>query len=374
VIRVQARTILGHEPGAFRLDVDLEAPADGVTALFGRSGSGKTSILKAMAGLLRPRQGRVILRDDVLLDTEAGVDVPVDRRRLGMVFQDGRLFPHLSVRRNLLYGAPGSPELAAEPPSLDAVVERLGLGPLLDRRPTTLSGGERQRVAIGRALLMKPRALLMDEPLAALDAERKAEILPMLADLQALRRVPILYVSHQMDEVVRLADTLALVDNGRIVASGPVEDLTSRLDLRPLTGRHEAGAVLRGVVSRIEPEWDLATVAVGQDTLTVPARAMRPGIEVRIRIRARDVTLALDRPTGMSVLNALPTTVVETSEADGPHIDVRLRLGDGQWLWARITRKSAAALGVAPGRPMIALIKTVAIDRHSLAPPPAGEA
>ena len=217
---------------------------------------------------------------------------------------------------------------------------------------------------------MKPRALLMDEPLAALDAQRKAEILPMLADLQALRRVPILYVSHQMDEVVRLADTLALVDGGRVVAAGPVEDLTSRLDLRPLTGRHEAGAVLRGVVSGVEADWDLATVAVGRDTLMVPARAMQPGTDVRIRIRARDVTLALDRPTGISVLNALPTTVVETAEADGPHIDVRLRLVDGQWLWARITRKSAHALGVTPGRAMVALVKTVAIDRHSLARPP----
>lgn len=374
MIRIEARTALGRGAEAFRLDIQLTAPADGVTALFGRSGSGKTSILKTVASLLRPRRGRVALRDDILLDTDAGIDIPADRRRLGMVFQDGRLFPHLSVRRNLLYGAPRSPALAAEPPNLEAVVELLGLGSLLDRRPTTLSGGERQRVAIGRALLMKPRALLMDEPLAALDAPRKAEILPMLAELQALRRVPILYVSHQMDEVVRLADTLALVDGGRIVASGPVEDLTSRLDLRPLTGRHEAGAVLRGLVTEIDPRWDLATVDVGNGALAVPARALTPGAEVRIRIRARDVTLAVNRPTGQSVLNALPTTVVETAEADGPHVDVRLRLGDGQWLWARITRKSAAALGIAPGQPIFALIKTVAIDRHSLAMPPAVEA
>lgn len=357
--------------GAFALRVDLSAPADGVTALFGRSGAGKTSILNAVAGLIRPVSGRIVLDDIVLFDSSAGIDLPIRERRLGVVFQDGRLFPHLTVRGNLLYGAPRNPALAAEPPAFDAVVDLLGIGALLDRRPPSLSGGERQRVAIGRALLMKPRALLMDEPLAALDGARKAEILPMLAELRVLRRVPILYVSHQMDEVVRLADTLALVSDGAIAASGPVEELTSRIDLRPLTGRHEAGAVLRGSVSAIETEWGLATVAIGpHQALSVPAGDLRAGQALRIRIRARDVAITLAPAAASSVLNSLTGTVEEIAGTDGPHVDIRIALADGQRLWARITRKSVAALALRPGIAVYAQVKTAAIDRHSLGPPP----
>lgn len=366
MIEIDVRMRLGR----FELNVDLRAPADGVIALFGRSGAGKTSILNAVAGLIRPTAGRIAIGDAVFFDSRAGVDVAIPRRRLGVVFQDGRLFPHLTVKANLLYGAPRTPALAAEPPSFDDVVGLLGLDHLLDRRPSHLSGGERQRVAIGRALLMKPCALLMDEPLAALDGARKAEILPMLAELRALRRVPILYVSHQMDEVVRLADTLALVSDGRIAAVGPVEDLTSRIDLSPLTGRHEAGAVLRGRVASIEAEWGLATVSLGQQSFTVPAADLAVGQSLRVRIRARDVALAVAAPSSTSVLNALAGTVTEVATTDGPHVDMRLTLPDGQHLWARITRKSVAALDLHEGSPVFALVKTAAIDRHSLGPPP----
>ena len=251
MIEIRIRKALG----AFSLDVDLALPSDGITALFGASGAGKSSILNAVAGLLRPDEGRIALGEGVLFDSDARINMPVQKRHLGVVFQDGRLFPHMTVRQNLLYGARST--RTGVPPTLADVVDLLGLSKLLDRRPCDLSGGERQRVAIGRALLMKPDALLMDEPLAALDGARKAEVLPMLSELRALRRIPILYVSHQMDEVVRLADTLVLIDGGRIAAMDSVEALTSRLDLRHLTGRHEAGSVLRATVTGSDTEWGL---------------------------------------------------------------------------------------------------------------------
>ncbi|MEQ8397095.1 molybdenum ABC transporter ATP-binding protein [Thalassobaculum sp.] len=369
MIHIDIRARLGR----FALEAAFDVPTDGVTALFGRSGAGKTSILNAVAGLLQPTAGRIAIDDVTFFDSTARIDVPIPQRRLGVVFQDGRLFPHLTVRANLLYGAPRDPTLTAEPPSFDDVVALLGLSPLLDRRPPGLSGGERQRVAIGRALLMKPQALLMDEPLAALDGARKAEVLPMLAELRALRRVPIVYVSHQMDEVVRLADTLVLVSDGQIAAVGPVEDLTSRIDLRPLTGRHEAGAVLRGRVASIEPEWGLALIELGQQTFTVPATDLAVGQGLRVRIRARDVAIAVTPPSATSVLNALAGTIVNIAATDGPHVDIRISLLDGQHLWARITRKSAAALRLEEGCPVYALVKAGAIDRHSLGPPPGSE-
>lgn len=357
--------------GTFSLDIALSLPEDGVTALFGRSGAGKTSILKAVAGLERPDRGRIAIGGRVLFDAEAGIDVPVQARRIGVVFQEDRLFPHMSVRANLLYGAPKDRADAA--PGFDDVVALLGIGGLLDRRPGSLSGGERQRVAIGRALLMKPDALVMDEPLAALDGARKAEILPMLAELRALRRIPILYVSHQMDEVVRLADTLALIEGGRVAAVGPVEDLTSRMDLRPLTGRHEAGSVLRGKVSgAADGDWGLSRLLAGDAEIFVPALDLPEGTDVRLRIRARDVAIALTPPRDASFLNMLPATIAEIAEADGPSLDVSLALSDAPdapRLWARITRRSADRLGLRLGLPVHALIKTVGIDRHNLAGP-----
>jgi molybdate transport system ATP-binding protein len=356
--------------GAFSLDVDLALPSDGITALFGASGAGKSSILSAVAGLLRPDTGRIALGDHVLFDSGAARNVPIQKRRLGVVFQDGRLFPHMTVRYNLLYGA--DRHRTSAPPTLDDVVDLLGLSHLLDRRPGDLSGGERQRVAIGRALLMKPDALLMDEPLAALDGARKAEILPMLSELRALRRIPILYVSHQMDEVVRLADTLVLIDGGRVAAQGSVEDLTSRLDLRNLTGRHEAGSVLRGTVTGSNAEWGLTELSVGSTTVSVSTLGLEIGTPIRLRIRARDVAIALTPPHDASFLNILSATIAEIAEADGASLDVSLALSDAPdapRLWARITRRSADRLGLKLGLPVHALIKTVGIDRHTLAGP-----
>ncbi|MCR9177123.1 MAG: molybdenum ABC transporter ATP-binding protein [Alphaproteobacteria bacterium] len=356
--------------GAFSLDIDLTLPADGISALFGASGAGKSSILNAVAGLLRPDTGRIALGERVLFDSSRGIDTPVRNRRLGVVFQDGRLFPHMTVRSNLLYGTPA--DGTAAPPAFDDVVDLLGVSHLLDRRPGDLSGGERQRVAIGRALLMKPDVLLMDEPLAALDGARKAEILPMLSELRALRRIPILYVSHQMDEVVRLADTLVLVDGGRIAAMDSVEALTSRLDLRHLTGRHEAGSVLRGTVTGSDTEWGLTELSVGGAKLFVSTLGLERGTPVRLRIRARDVAIALTPPEDASFLNMLPATVAEIAEADGASLDISLALSDAPHaprLWARITRRSADRLGLRLGLPVHALLKTVGIDRHTLAGP-----
>ncbi|MGH7001628.1 MAG: molybdenum ABC transporter ATP-binding protein, partial [Stellaceae bacterium] len=239
MIEVDAEATLGD----FGLAAKFVAPSAGITALFGRSGAGKTSIVNALAGLLTPSRGRIVVRDEILFDSERRINVPPNRRRLGYIFQEGRLFPHYSVKGNLLYGAK-----RREAAAFDRIVALLGLGNLLHRRPGDLSGGEKQRVAIGRAILAEPRLLLMDEPLAALDAARKEEILPFIAALRGALDIPVVYVSHAMDEVIRLADTLVLVDGGKIAATGTVEALTSRIDLRPLTGRFEACAVIRTVL------------------------------------------------------------------------------------------------------------------------------
>ena len=320
--------------GGFALDARFSCPASGVIALFGRSGTGKTSIVNAVAGLLRPERGRIVVAGTTLFDAGRGIDVPVHRRRLGYVFQDGRLFPHMTVRANLLYG-----RRAEGRPSLEEAAALLDIAPLLDRRPHHLSGGERQRVAIGRALLANPRILLMDEPLASLDGARRSQILPYLARLRDALDIPVLYVSHQMDEILRLADTLVLVSDGRVAAVGPVEELTGRLDLRPLTGRYEAGAVIACRVAGHDPAYALTRLAFDGGELLVPAYDLAPGSPVRVRVRARDVVLALAPPEAMSFLNRLPATVAE-AEADGAHMDVRLALGQGTALWARITRKS----------------------------------
>ena len=235
---------LTRRQGAFRVAIELSA-GQGVTALFGPSGSGKTSVINMVAGLARPDEGRIVVDGKVLFDAKAGIDLPPEARRLGYVFQEARLFPHLSVRANLTFGM-NRLAVAERRVKFDDVVEVLGIGHLLDRRPAKLSGGEKQRVAIGRALLASPRILLMDEPLAALDTARKAEILPFIAGLSKRFAIPILYVSHSMDEVLRLADTLVLMDHGRAAAVGGVEELLARPDLRALTGRYEAGAVIRG--------------------------------------------------------------------------------------------------------------------------------
>jgi molybdate transport system ATP-binding protein len=357
-----------HRFGRFELDARFGAGA-GLTVLFGRSGSGKTSIVNVIAGLIRPAEGRVAVDGVTLVDTARGIFLPPHRRRIGYVFQESRLFPHLSVRHNLLYGRWFTPR-ADRRERLDRIVDLLGLGHLLDRRPADLSGGERQRVAIGRALLASPRLLLMDEPLASLDAPRKEEILPYIERLRDEARLPIVYVSHAVAEVTRLATTMVLLSDGRVEAVGPVPEIMARLDLAPMTGRFEAGAVLETRVAGHDEAAGLTRLAAGaseDETFRVLKLDLPVGAHVRVRVRARDVILATGRPVGLRALNILAGEVVELApEADGPAVDVRLALPGGQILLSRITRRSAADLGIVPGRRVYAIVKTVALDRRSL--------
>ncbi len=356
--------------GDFPLEANFTGETGGITALYGRSGAGKTSVVNMIAGLAAPDRGRIALGDRVLFDAEKGIDVPPEKRRIGYVFQEDRLFPHLSVRSNLEYGrkrtAPDDRHTG-----FDSVIEMLGIGDLLERRPHRLSGGEKQRVAIGRALLASPDLLLMDEPLASLDLARKAEILPFIERLRESLGLPIVYVSHATEEVVRLADTVALMADGRTVASGPVEDVMSRLDLRPLTGRYEAGAVLAVTVARHDESDNLSELTFEGGRLTVPRVDLELGQHLRVRVRARDVALALERPAGISILNIFKGPVLEIAEAGPAQMDVLLDISedggtDDCRLWARITRRSARDMDLKVGREVHALVKAVAIDRHSL--------
>ena len=352
-----------HRLGAFELDIHFRS-GRGLTALLGRSGAGKTSVVNVIAGLVRPERGRIVVDGSVLIDTARGIRAPAHRRRVGYVFQEDRLFPHLTVRQNLLFGrwfAPG-PAPAAR---LDDVVDLLGIGTLLDRRPGRLSGGEKQRVAIGRALLASPRLLLMDEPLASLDARRKDEIFPYIERLRDQAGVPIVYVSHAVGEVTRLANTIVLITDGRVRAVGPLQEVMGRAELYPMAGRFEAGAVLAARVAAHDARWGLTELAGAFGKLTVPRLPAPVGAALRVRIRARDVILAATPPTGISALNVLAGRVEAVVPIEEAALEVQLRLGNERLL-ARVTRRSGATLGLVPGREIFAVIKTVAIDRRSL--------
>ena len=350
--------------GELTLAYDFACETQGIVAVFGRSGAGKTSLMRMLAGLLTPDAGRIAVAGRTLFDAAQRVDVPPERRRLGYVFQEDRLFPHLSVRGNLTYGLKRAPK-AERRIGLDEVVALLGLEGLLARRPGDLSGGEKQRVSLGRALLANPRLLLMDETLANLDQPRKDEVLPFIERLRDELSIPMVYVSHAMEEIVRLADSLVLVSDGRAVAVGPVEELTSRLDLRPLTGRYEAGSVLEARVRGHDKSFGLTRLAFAGGQLLVPHLALPLGTPLRVRVRARDVALALTPPKDTSIQNMVPARVADLARDEGPLVDVLLDAG-GAPLWARITARACEALRLEPGRQVHALIKAVAVDRHSL--------
>jgi molybdate transport system ATP-binding protein len=344
--------------GDFLLDVDLDLPQRGVSALFGHSGSGKTTILRALAGLERAPGGYVALGDEVWQDEAKGVFVPVHRRALGYVFQEASLFSHLSVRANLDFGRRrvALAERRFEP---DAVAELLGIGHLLERRPNSLSGGERQRAAIARALLASPRLLLMDEPLAALDLHRKQEILPYLERLHDELAIPIVYVSHAPDEVARLADHLVLLDAGKVVASGPLGATLARADLPPAFA-DDAGVVLDTVLAAHEED-ALSRLDFAGGVLHVGQRPEAIGTRLRCRIHARDVSLALERPRGTSIVNLLPAVVTAVAGTDHPgQVLVQLQVGDSPLL-ARITERSRRELAIAPGLTLWAQVKAVAL-------------
>jgi molybdate transport system ATP-binding protein len=352
-----------HRLGTFELDIHFRA-GRGLTALFGRSGAGKTSVVNAIAGLICPEKGRIIVDRSVLIDTERGIRAPAHKRRVGYVFQEGRLFPHLTVRQNLLFGRWFAPRRKSSVPFGD-VIDLLGISSLLDRRPSRLSGGEKQRVAIGRALLARPRLLLMDEPLASLDASRKDEILPYIERLRDQANVPIVYVSHAIAEVTRLASTIVLISNGRVRAVGPVQEVMGRAELYPMAGRFEAGAVLTASVARHDERWQLTELTGAFGKLTVRRLNAPLGAVLRVRIRSRDVILAAAPPEGISALNVLAGRVEALVPIEDAALEVQLRLGEERLL-ARVTRRSGAALGLVPGRQIFALIKTIAIDRRSL--------
>lgn len=350
---------IAHPLGGFDLSVTFEAPG-GITALFGRSGTGKTTVVNAVSGLLKPHRGRIVVGGETLLDTGAGIDLAVHRRRLGYVFQDGRLFPHLSVRQNLTFGTRFAPP-GATGPGLAEVCDLLGIADLLDRRPGALSGGEKQRVAIGRALLSRPRMLLMDEPLAALDAARKEEILPFLERLRDHTAIPILYVSHSVAEVARLATWVVVLEAGQVARAGPAEQVLSDPATVRQFGVREAGAVLPARIDRHHAD-GLTELAVSGGRLFLPLMDRGEGQHTRVRILAHDVIVASEAPKGLSALNILPAEVLALHSGSGPGVIVQLQCGDDRLL-ARITRRSAVALGLAPGRRVFAVIKSVSVAR-----------
>jgi len=341
--------------GSFVLDAAFSVPSHGITALFGASGSGKTTLLRLIAGLARA-PGSLSVNGEVWQDAQRFV--PPHRRALGYVFQEASLFPHLSVRANLEYGWKRVPHVERTL-QWDDVIDWLGLVPLIDHQPHQLSGGQRQRVAIGRALLSSPRLLLMDEPLTALDANARAEILPYLESLHRELDLPILYVSHALDEVARLADHLLLIDAGRITYQGPLVDGLTRLDL-PLAHRDSAGTVIDTTVVAHDPQFQLTRVAHRDLLLELPGVFGAPGQPLRVRVAARDVSLTLAKPSQTSILNLLPARIIELTDDAPGQVLVRLALADTVLL-ARITRKSAHALNLQPGMAVVAQVKSVAV-------------
>jgi molybdate transport system ATP-binding protein len=349
---------LRHRFPSIQMDIAFYLPSPGVTVLFGPSGSGKSTIINAAAGLLRPDTCRIAVDGRVFADTRSGIWLPPEHRRAGLVFQDARLFPHMSVATNLRFGmrrvAPGAI-------GFDDIVDLLGIASLLDRRPHTLSGGERQRVAIGRALLAQPHLLLMDEPLASLDVARKAEILPYLTRLKTALSLPILYVTHAVEEIVRLADSLVLIEAGHVVAFGSVSDVAARADL-PLAQRDDGGAVLLCRVGRHDTKRSLTLLQGGGADFWVPLMDLPPGAACRIRIPAREVILAGKPPDAISLHNIVPGTVGQiVDDTARRSVLVGIALPHGALL-ARVTPDAIVRLGLSIGSPVLALIKSTSIE------------
>jgi molybdate transport system ATP-binding protein len=354
---IEARFALRHAD--FELDVDLQLPAGGVTALFGPSGSGKTLSLRCFAGLEPDCRGRIVIGGDVWQDSASGRFVPAHLRASGFVFQDARLFPHLTVRGNLRYAMRRAAGAAAV--GFDEAVQLLDIAALLERRTERLSGGERSRCAIARALLTRPRLLLLDEPLAALDEARKAELLPYLERLHDALSIPMIYVSHSMREVARLADHLVLLDRGRVQASGTLTEITARTDLA-FSDDEESGVVLLARCAEHDDAFALTRVQFEGGALWLPRVACEIGRRLRVRVAASDVSLALEPPHATSILNVLRATVALRRDDDRGRSLIQLDLG-GARLLARVTRRSATLLALEPGKAVYAQIKGAAVVR-----------
>jgi molybdate transport system ATP-binding protein len=361
---------VAHRLGVFTLELRFTSQGR-LTAFFGQSGAGKTSLVNIIGGLIRPDRGRVAVDGTTLTDTAAGIFVPTHRRHVGYVFQEGRLFPHLTVRQNLLFGRWFRPPQERKI-ELDTVLDLLGIGHLLHRRPGALSGGEKQRVAIGRALLASPRLLLMDEPLAALDEERKAEILPFIERLRDEADVPIIYVSHSLAEVSRLANSIVVLRNGRMVATGDAAEVLSRTELVPQDAAEEAGAVIEARILQHDIGFGLTTLQSKAGLLRSPHLDLPTGTIVRVRIRARDVMVANAPPVGLSALNVLAGKVVELRNSGATVVEVAIDC-NGVKLVARLTRKSVETLRLVPELPVYAILKSVALDKSALGKSPLSE-
>lgn len=334
--------------GDFTLDAQFVAPA-GVTAIFGRSGSGKTTLINAIAGLLTPDAGTIALNGRTLFGV--GTNVPTAKRNVGYVFQDARLFPHMTVGKNLTYG--GNHDF-------DRIVDLLGLASLLARRPTALSGGEKQRVALGRALMSKPDVLLLDEPLAALDSARKAEVLPYLERLRDTGGPPMIYVSHAMSEVARLATHLVVLDAGRVVQSGPLGDVLAHPASMPLLGVRDAGAVIIGAVTGYDTDDQLTHLSFDAGHISLPGHIGQIGQSIRLRIPAQDIILAGAAPVAISARNVLPVTITALEQGRGPGVAVGLQAGQARLL-ARITKASLREMNLSVGDQVFAIIKATAV-------------
>jgi molybdate transport system ATP-binding protein len=343
-----------QQQGDHVLEVDLQIPAKGITAIFGVSGAGKTSLINAISGLTQPQRGRIQLHDRLLFDAEQKIALPPEKRRIGYVFQDARLFPHYRVRGNLQYGM--APKMKAQ---FDSLVSLLGLEALLPRFPLSLSGGEKQRVAIGRALLTAPDMLLLDEPLASLDLPRKRELMPYLQKLAKQVEIPMLYVSHSLEEILQLADNVLVLDAGKVKAFGPLERVWSSSAMRPWLPVSELTSVLRVQVLEQHPDYPMTALSLGDQHIWVSRVNQPVKTPLRIRIASADVSLALQPPHNTSIRNILPAQVVELVEV-GDQVEVKLRIGISE-LWARITPWARDELGIRPDQWLYAQIKSVSV-------------
>ena len=353
---------LQHRQGEFSLNARLTLPERGISAIFGRSGAGKTTLINLISGLEKPQSGLVELNGKTLLDTSRAICLGPEKRRIGYVFQDARLFPHYSVRGNLNYGR----KKTRDDKLFDTVTRLLGIEHLLERYPARLSGGEKQRVAIGRALLTEPELLLLDEPLASLDLPRKRELLPYLEKLAQEVKVPILYVSHSLDEILHLADNMVLMDKGEVVLNGPVETLWGSQALQPWFGPDVQSSLLSTELSHHHPDYPMSCLKLkGGEQLWVPQIDARQGAAVRVRIYAREVSLARSRPQDSSIRNILPARI-RLMEQQAERIQVLLTLGEAE-LWAYVSQWAAADLALKPGEEIFAQIKSVSVTRNDWA-------
>ncbi|MEC8622705.1 MAG: molybdenum ABC transporter ATP-binding protein [Pseudomonadota bacterium] len=349
------------------LNISFSSEETGITALYGRSGAGKTSLANMISGLLKPDEGFIKIENQLIFCSQKAIDLKPENRGIGYVFQEARLFPHMTVKDNLLFGTRFK-RLESRPLSITEVVEVLGLTNLLDRRPDSLSGGEAQRIQLGRAILSHPKILVMDEPLSSLDQTRKQEILPLIERLRDEFNIPILYITHSMEEIIRLADRLLIIEDGSIAADGTVEELTGRLDLRPLTGRYEAGSVINSEVLEHDRHYGLTKLKFVGGILHVPLIDVEKKTQLRIRIRARDVSLSSNLPEKTSELNVFRGKVIEIAQPtqqNAAHADTLIDIGVP--IWVRVTRLSIERLSLRPGVEIYASIKGTSVDRQSLA-------